>query len=58
LRDRSLDYISRQLQEQGWTGDDLFDYVRTEMSSLLLDDPRLSADHLAHLLAQRGKKLP
>jgi hypothetical protein len=58
LRDRCLEHISKRLQEQGWTGDDLFDYVRTEMSSLLLDDPRLSADHLARLLADKGKKLP
>jgi RNA polymerase sigma factor (sigma-70 family) len=58
LRDRCLEFIRRRLQEQGWTGDDLFDYVRTEMSSLLLDDPRLSADNLARLLAARGKKLP
>src|SRR5262249_5331664 len=36
LRDRCLDHIRRRLQEQGWTGDDLFDYVRTEMSNLLL----------------------
>jgi hypothetical protein len=28
------------------------------MQSLLLDDPRLSADHLAHLLALQGKRLP
>jgi RNA polymerase sigma factor (sigma-70 family) len=58
LRDRCLDHIRGRLQEQGWTGDDLFDYVRTEMSNLLLDDPRLSADRLAQLLAARGKKLP
>ncbi len=57
LRDRCLDHIAGRLREQGWTGDDLFEYVRTEMSSLLLDDPRLSADHLARLLAARGKKL-
>jgi hypothetical protein len=58
LRDRILDHITRRLQTQGWTGDDLFDFVRTEMSGLLLDDPRLSADHLAKLLGARGKKLP
>jgi RNA polymerase sigma factor (sigma-70 family) len=58
LRDRFLDHIARRLQEQGWTGDDLFGYVRTEMSGLLLDDPRLSADHLSALLAARGKELP
>jgi RNA polymerase sigma factor (sigma-70 family) len=58
LRDHCLEHISRRLLEQGWTGDDLSDFVRTEMYSLLLDDPRLSVDHLAHLLAVRGKKLP
>jgi RNA polymerase sigma factor (sigma-70 family) len=58
LRDRCLDSIGKRLVEQGWTGDDLFDFVRTEMQSLLLDDPRLSADNLARLLAARGKKPP
>jgi hypothetical protein len=58
LRDQCLDCIGTRLLDQGWTGDDLADYVRTEMQSLLLDDPRLSADHLAHLLAQEGKRLP
>ena len=58
LRDRCLDFIGKRLLEQGWTGDDLSEYVRTEMQSLLLDDPRLSVDHLAHLLAAYGKTLP
>jgi RNA polymerase sigma factor (sigma-70 family) len=58
VRDRFLEHIGRRLQDQGWTGDDLSDYVRTEMSGLLLDEPRLSADHLAHLLGSRGKQLP
>ena len=57
LRDQCLDFIGQRLVEQGWTGDDLSDYVRTEMQNLLLDDPRLSADHLARLLAARGKRL-
>ena len=57
VRDQWLDFISKRLVEQGWTGDDLSDYVRTEMQNLLLDDPRLSADNLAHLLAVRGKRL-
>ena len=30
----------------------------TEMDSLLLDEPRLSADRLAAALAARGKGLP
>jgi hypothetical protein len=32
--------------------------VLNEMGSLLLDEPRLSADRLAALLGARGKKLP
>ena len=58
LRDQCLDSIGRSLKDAGWTGDDLFDFVRTEMQSLLLDDARLSADNLAKLLAKHGKKLP
>ncbi len=52
LRDQCLDCIGKRLLDQGWAGDDLSEYVRTEMQNLLLDDPRLSVDHLAHLLAQ------
>jgi RNA polymerase sigma factor (sigma-70 family) len=58
LRDRCLDAISRRLLAEGWTGDDLSGFVRNEMGSLLMDEPRLSADHLAHSLAARGKSLP
>ena len=58
LRDRCLDHIGRRLVAEGWTGDDLSGFVLNEMGSLLLDEPRLSADHLAGLLAARGKDLP
>ena len=58
LRDQCLDHVSKRLLDQGWTGDDLFDYVRTEMQAVLLDDPRLSVDHLAQMLAAQGKSLP
>lgn len=58
LRDRCLDYLGKRLVEEGWTGDNLSELVRTEMHSLLLDDPRLSIDHLARLLAKQGAKLP
>ena len=58
LRDRLLDAIGRRLLEQGWTGDDLSSFVLNEMGSVLLDDPRLSADRLAALLGRRGHKLP
>jgi RNA polymerase sigma factor (sigma-70 family) len=58
LRERCLEAIGQRLLEQGWTGTDLSEYVRTEMPSVLLDDPRLSVDHLARLLAAQGKSLP
>jgi RNA polymerase sigma factor (sigma-70 family) len=58
LRDRWLEAISQRLLAEGWTGDDLSGYVLQEMGSLLMDEPRLSADQLARLLAGRGKKLP
>lgn len=58
LRDRCLKGIGERLLAEGWTGDDLSEFVLTEMESLLLDEPRLSADHLAKLLAARGKTLP
>jgi RNA polymerase sigma factor (sigma-70 family) len=50
--------VSEKMVQQGWTGDDLSDYVRTEMRNLLLDDARLSVDNLAHLLSAKGKALP
>jgi RNA polymerase sigma factor (sigma-70 family) len=56
LRDQCLDYLGKRLVEAGWTGDDLSEFVRTEMHALLIDDPKLSVDHLAHLLARQGKK--
>jgi RNA polymerase sigma factor (sigma-70 family) len=58
LRDRCLERIGGRLQELGWTGDDLSGYILKEMDTLLLDEPRLSADRLAALLAARGKKRP
>jgi RNA polymerase sigma factor (sigma-70 family) len=58
LRDHCLEQIGRRLRELGWTGDDLAGLVRTEMDSLLMDEPRLGADRLAALLASRGKSIP
>jgi RNA polymerase sigma factor (sigma-70 family) len=54
LRDRCLERIGQSLRELGWTGDDLSGFVLKEMDSVLLDEPRLSADRLASLLAARG----
>lgn len=53
LRDDCHQIISRRLREQGWTGDDLFSLISTELPSLLLDDPRLSADRLAGKVSSR-----
>ena len=58
LRDQCLERLSERLVREGWTGDDLSEFVRAEMHNLLLDDPRLSVDHLAQLLSKHGKKLP
>lgn len=58
LRDRCLEQIRTTLAAQGWTGDDLTSLILTEMGPLLLDEPRLGADRLAQLLAERGKALP
>lgn len=58
LRDRCLEAIRTRMLSEGWLGDDLSELVLNEMGSLLLDEPRLSAAHLAHLLARRGKQLP
>jgi RNA polymerase sigma factor (sigma-70 family) len=57
LRDHCREQIGMRLSEAGWTGDDLSGFILKEMDSLLLDEPRLSADRLAALLAARGKKL-
>jgi RNA polymerase sigma factor (sigma-70 family) len=58
LRDRCLEQIGAQLRALGWSGDDLSAFLFKEMDSLLLDEPRLSANRLAALLAARGKSLP
>jgi Trp operon repressor len=58
LSDEWKKSISQKMIDQGWEGDDLSEYVRTEMRNLLLDDPRLSGDHLARMLAEQGKSLP
>lgn len=58
LSQRCVEYLGRRLDEQGWAGDDVFAFIRAEMAGVLLDHPRLAADHLARLLAQSGKQLP
>jgi RNA polymerase sigma factor (sigma-70 family) len=58
LRDQCLELLSKRLTLAGWTGDDIFGFVRAEMHALLIDDPRLGAERLASILAKQGKTLP
>jgi len=58
LSQRCRAEIGQKMHEVGWTGDDLDGLIMKEMDSLLLDEPRLSADRLAALLAARGKGVP
>ncbi|AMV22775.1 hypothetical protein VT84_00085 [Gemmata sp. SH-PL17] len=58
LRDRALEFVGGKLIAEGWAGDELEDFVLTELGALLTDDPRLSADQLGRLLATKGKTLP
>ena len=57
LRDKALEQIGGRLVAEGWVGDDLAEFVFTELGAVLTDDPRLSADHLGRLLAAKGKSL-
>jgi RNA polymerase sigma factor (sigma-70 family) len=57
LRDHALAVIGAKLTAEGWTGDDLAELVGSEMGAVLLDDPRLSADQLARLVAAKGINL-
>ena len=45
------------LTAEGWTGDDIEGFILTELGSLLMDDPKLSADQLTAMMARRGKAL-
>ena len=58
ISEKCHEQIGHGLRQLGWTGDDLFGFIRKEMYSVLLEEPRLSADRLAALLATRGKTLP
>lgn len=58
VRDQCLAFLESRLTKDGWTGDDLSALIRGEMHAVLLDDTRLSVDHLAALLNRQGKKLP
>lgn len=47
--------IGQSLRELGWTGEDLYGFIRKEMYSVLLEEPRLAADRLAAMVANLPK---
>ncbi len=57
LRDRCLETIGKKLTKEGWDGDDLEGFILTELGSLMVDEPRLSAESLKKLMAQKGKTI-
>lgn len=58
LRDKALRTIASDLERAGWTGEDLEGIILREMASVLLDEPRLSAEAMARLLKARKLTLP
>lgn len=58
LSQKCHERIGKSLRDLGWTGEDLFGFIRKEMYTVLLEEPRLAADRLASMLASRGKRLP
>lgn len=58
LAEKCLEYVAGALTTAGWMGDDLGSFLYSEMASVLLDEPRLSADNLARFLRMRGKTPP
>ncbi|MBL8823729.1 MAG: sigma-70 family RNA polymerase sigma factor [Planctomycetia bacterium] len=57
LRERCLTEIQEQLESQGWTGDDLQDFILSEMATVLLEDSRLSMASLRQRLKKAGIKI-
>ncbi len=50
LRDQFLATIKEHLESAGWFGEDVQPFILQEMQSVLLDEPKLSANHLSKLL--------
>ena len=47
----SVRTLQRRLREKGLTFDDLYDAIRSDLARGILDDPALSIQETAHLLA-------
>ena len=50
-------FVASQMRQADWTGDDLTSLLKSEMASILLDEPRLSIDHLARVLRAKGESI-
>ena len=58
IRLNFVQMIEPKLLNAGWNGEDMLAFVNTEMETLILDEPRLSAENLAILLAKKGLQPP
>jgi RNA polymerase sigma factor (sigma-70 family) len=58
LRARCLEQIGRDMEANGFLGEDLQGFILREMDSLLLEEPQLTAESLARLLRKLGMSLP
>ncbi|RLS21940.1 MAG: sigma-70 family RNA polymerase sigma factor, partial [Planctomycetota bacterium] len=58
IRQNFVQMIEPKLLNAGWSGEDMIAFVNTEMETLILDDPRLSSESLAVLLAKKGLQAP
>jgi RNA polymerase sigma factor (sigma-70 family) len=58
LRERCVTEIQSQLESQGWSEDNLQEYIMTEMAGVLVDDQRLSLASLGHLMRRQGLAIP
>jgi RNA polymerase sigma factor (sigma-70 family) len=54
LRDHCLQKIGEELTRSGWNGEELEEYILTEMQGVLMDEPRLGIEQLGQLLRSRG----
>ncbi len=58
IRQNFIHIIEPRLLNAGWSGEDMLAFVNTEMETLILDEPRLSSENLAVLLAKKGLQPP
>lgn len=54
IRAHCLEVVGREMEAAGWLGENLHGFILREMDSLLLEEPRLTAENLARHLHQLG----